>query len=212
LLRPNNIPCHSYKNDPGAFPPGSFLLQEDVNDYYSYFRQCHCSRFLILNHEKSQYCSQQFYHCFSQRALLRILTWNSAARSTMRLLPAPVSGHMSMTWETSMRLLEHPFGVSLVDVTNPDVPVVKFNVNHTPSFWREIKTYGHYAYAYQREGGGLLVIDLSDLPNSVSQSSFIYTDTQGNVQQDGHTVWIDENGRLFIFGGAYNGEGATIST
>jgi choice-of-anchor B domain-containing protein len=102
------------------------------------------------------------------------------------------------------------FGVSIVDVTNPDVPVVKFNVNHTPSFWREIKTYGHYAYATNEEGGGLLVIDLSDLPNSVSQSSFIYTDTEGNVQQDGHTVWIDENGRLFIFGGAYGGEGATI--
>jgi hypothetical protein len=38
-------------------------------------------------------------------------------------------------------------GVSIVDVTDPDNPVVLFNVNHTPSAWRELKTYGHYCYA-----------------------------------------------------------------
>jgi hypothetical protein len=56
----------------------------------------------------------------------------------------------------------------------------------------------------------LLVMDLSQLPNSVSQYSFIYTDANGYQQTDGHELWIDEKGRLFIIGGAYWNAGATI--
>jgi len=105
------------------------------------------------------------------------------------------------------------FGVSIVDITDPDNPVVKFNVVHTNSFWREIKTYGHYAYATNENGGGVLVIDLSQLPDTFYQYSFIYTDSTGAEQNDGHELWIDEHGHLYIFGGAYpsgNTQGATI--
>ncbi|MGB3076492.1 MAG: choice-of-anchor B family protein, partial [Chitinophagales bacterium] len=68
----------------------------------------------------------------------------------------------------------------------------------------------HYAYATNEVGGGLLVIDLSNLPLSVSHSTFSFTDASGALQQDGHTLWIDENGKLYIFGGAYGNGGATI--
>ncbi|MBX7109096.1 MAG: choice-of-anchor B family protein [Chitinophagales bacterium] len=101
-------------------------------------------------------------------------------------------------------------GVSIVDISDPDNPVVKFDVPHTQNLWREIKTYGHYAYATNEVGDGLLVIDLSDLPNSVTPSNFIYTDAFGTMQSEGHTLWIDENGKLFIFGGDYGAGGATI--
>lgn len=102
------------------------------------------------------------------------------------------------------------FGVSIVDITDPDNPVVKFNVQHTPSFWREIKTYNHFAYATNEDGGGLLVIDLSQLPDTFYQYSFTYTDYNGYEQTDGHELWIDENGRLYIYGGAYWNGGATM--
>ncbi len=111
---------------------------------------------------------------------------------------------------TEYALVGTSFGVSIVDITDPDNPEVKFNVLHTPSFWREIKTYGHYAYATNEDGGGLLVMDLQYLPDSVPQYSFIYTDPNGFQQNDGHELWIDEKGRLFIVGGAYWGAGATI--
>lgn len=101
-------------------------------------------------------------------------------------------------------------GVSIVDVSDPDNPEVKFDVPHTQNLWREIKTYGHYAYATNEVGGGLLVIDLSDLPNSVSQSTFTYTDQSGGVQDHAHTLWIDEFGKLYLFGGSYGAGGATI--
>lgn len=101
-------------------------------------------------------------------------------------------------------------GVSIVDVSDPDNPEVKFNVPHSPNLWREVKTYGHYAYATNEVGDGLLVIDLSNLPLSVEKSTFIYTDESGNVQESGHTLWIDEFGKLYIFGGSYGVGGATI--
>jgi choice-of-anchor B domain-containing protein len=111
---------------------------------------------------------------------------------------------------TEYALVGTSFGVSIVDITDPDNPQVKFNVLHTPSFWREIKTYGHYAYATNEDGGGLLVMDLQYLPDSVPQYSFVYEDANGFQQDDGHELWIDEKGRLFIVGGAYWGAGATI--
>lgn len=112
--------------------------------------------------------------------------------------------------ETEYALVGTYDGVSIVDVSDPDNPEVKFNVSHTASEWREIKTYGHYAYATNESGGGLLVIDLSDLPNSVQTYSFTYTDAQGFTQESGHTLYIDENGRLYIFGGSYSVGGATM--
>ncbi|MEO5675746.1 MAG: choice-of-anchor B family protein [Chitinophagales bacterium] len=102
------------------------------------------------------------------------------------------------------------FGVSIVDITNPDSPKVKFDIIHTSSFWREIKTYGYYAYATNEDGGGLLVMDLSQLPDTVIQYSFIFTDQNGYQQTDGHELWIDEHGRLYIFGGSYWSGGATM--
>ncbi len=102
------------------------------------------------------------------------------------------------------------FGVSIVNITDPDNPQVTFNIQHTSSFWREIKTYGNYAYATNEDGGGLLVMDLSNLPDTVYQYSFIYTDPNGYQQTDGHELWIDEHGRLYIFGGAYWNAGATM--
>ncbi|MCY7408753.1 MAG: choice-of-anchor B family protein, partial [Chitinophagales bacterium] len=102
------------------------------------------------------------------------------------------------------------FGVSIVDITDPDNPVVKFDVQHTPSFWREIKTYKNYAYATNEDGGGLLIMDLSQLPDTVYQSSFIYTDVNNYQQSDGHELWIDEKGRLYIIGGGYWNGGTTI--
>ncbi|MEO6166046.1 MAG: choice-of-anchor B family protein [Chitinophagales bacterium] len=101
-------------------------------------------------------------------------------------------------------------GVSIVDVSDPDNPEIKFDVPHSQNLWREIKTYGHYAYATNEVGGGLLVIDLGSLPASVQSSTFTYTDASGSSQENGHTLWIDENGKLFIFGGGYGNGGATI--
>ncbi len=96
-------------------------------------------------------------------------------------------------------------GLSIVDVTDPDNAVVLFDIDHAGahSLWREVKTWGHYAYATNEEGNGLLIVDLQNLPTAVTQYQFIYQDAAGKKQTTGHTLYIDEKGRLFVFGGNY---------
>ncbi|MEO5675479.1 MAG: choice-of-anchor B family protein [Chitinophagales bacterium] len=96
-------------------------------------------------------------------------------------------------------------GVSIVDVTDPDNPDNLFDVlqQGTYGLWREIKTYTHYAYATNETGNGILIIDLQYLPDSIKQYEFIYDPAGPGSQTTGHTLWIDEKGRLFVFGGNY---------
>ncbi|MEO8088386.1 MAG: choice-of-anchor B family protein, partial [Bacteroidota bacterium] len=60
-------------------------------------------------------------------------------------------------------------GLDIIDVTNPDTPVVLFTVPGAQSEWREVKTYRDYAYVTTEECcAGLQIVDLSNLPNSYS--------------------------------------------
>ena len=86
-------------------------------------------------------------------------------------------------------------GTGVVDVTNATRPTIVGHIPGVPSLWREVKVYsvrnkntGKWdAYAYvSTEGfeGGLQIIDLSDLPNSVSLAA---TDTDISTS---HTLFI----------------------
>jgi choice-of-anchor B domain-containing protein len=76
-------------------------------------------------------------------------------------------------------ILGHRNGTAIYDVTEPGTPVLVGNVPGNPSLWREVKAYQffdaglgrHRAYAYattEASGGGLQIIDLSNLPASVT--------------------------------------------
>jgi choice-of-anchor B domain-containing protein len=65
------------------------------------------------------------------------------------------------------------------------------------SLWRDIKTYGHYAYSVADQGNeGLMIFDLSNLPNSVTK---VY---QSNTYFNrAHNVFVDTlHGRLYVLG------------
>ncbi|HNV98381.1 MAG TPA: choice-of-anchor B family protein, partial [Chitinophagales bacterium] len=87
-------------------------------------------------------------------------------------------------------------GTSIVDITDPTTPVEVQFVDGNNSIWREVRTYGNYAYVVTEAGGGLLCIDLSNLPASVDYN---YTDC-GIGLSTGHTVFCDENGIVHVFG------------
>ncbi len=87
-------------------------------------------------------------------------------------------------------------GTSIVDITDPTTPVEVQFINGNNSIWREVRTYGNYAYVVTEAGGGLLCIDLSTLPGPVD---FNYTDC-GIGLETGHTVFCDENGIVHVFG------------
>jgi choice-of-anchor B domain-containing protein len=76
-------------------------------------------------------------------------------------------------------VLGHRTGTAVIDVTIPGSPVVVGNIPGNQSSWREVKVYQvldagsgmHRAYAYistEAPGGGLQIIDLSNLPTSIS--------------------------------------------
>jgi choice-of-anchor B domain-containing protein len=88
-------------------------------------------------------------------------------------------------------------GVSIVDVTDPSNPVEVKSVSDTSSIWRELKVWNKYAYVTNETGNGLLIIDLSSLPNA---SGITYTHANPGGMNTGHTIFIDENGIVYVFG------------
>ena len=60
-------------------------------------------------------------------------------------------------------------GISIINVTTPTSPTLVVDITGPTSDWREIKTYGHYAYVVTEgisgTNVGLMIIDLSYLPN-----------------------------------------------
>jgi choice-of-anchor B domain-containing protein len=91
-------------------------------------------------------------------------------------------------------------GLSIVDVTDPDNPVIRFQVNGPTSGWREVKTWLHYAYV-TTEGGsiGLQIINLQYLPDSIKVKSWKGNGAINNQLNTIHALHID-NGFLYLYG------------
>lgn len=104
-------------------------------------------------------------------------------------------------------------GMSIVDISNPAAPVQIDTIVCTQSIWREVKTHGQYAYVVaDNTSDGILIINLSNLPNSISHQ-FVRPQTLvgGNIDTltKGHTLIFDENGILYVSGSNIN-SGAVV--
>ncbi|MCC6578755.1 MAG: choice-of-anchor B family protein [Flavobacteriales bacterium] len=97
-------------------------------------------------------------------------------------------------------------GLSVVDITDPANPVEVFFTPGPNSIWREIKTWGDHAYVTTEATAGLLIVDLSPLPQSTNLPVTLF---QGNNWDTSHSLFIDENGRLYLHG-ANRGNGGVI--
>ncbi len=91
-------------------------------------------------------------------------------------------------------------GLSIVDVTNPTNPVVKFNIPGTNSDWREVKTWQNYAYV-TTEGccNGLQILNLGYLPDSVPTKFYKGDGAINNQINTIHALHI-EDGYCYLFG------------
>lgn len=100
-------------------------------------------------------------------------------------------------------------GTSVVDISDPANPVEVFYEPGMESVWRDIKTVGDYAYVTTEALNGLLIIDLSPLPQSNVLPTTLYTGPVGSEWQSAHNLYADDNGRVYIFG-ANRGNGGAI--
>lgn len=97
---------------------------------------------------------------------------------------------------TELAIVGTTAGTQFVDVTDPTAPrEVKF-VPGTTSGWRDIKTYRHYCYVVNEDGGGLQIIDLADpLDPTPVPATFGFFETC-------HNIFIDEPaGMLYAMDG-----------
>ena len=87
--------------------------------------------------------------------------------------------------------------IHFFDVTEPQNPILIDQILGTDTtIWRDIKVFGTYAYAVSEGNGeGLMIFDLSDLPNSVS-----LVDRNLDFFENAHNIFIDENGKMFVAG------------
>jgi choice-of-anchor B domain-containing protein len=100
-------------------------------------------------------------------------------------------------------------GTSIVDITNGAQPQEVFWLAGSESIWRDPCVFGNYAYVTTEAEDGLLIIDLSPLPQSTNLPTTLYTGPAANPWQSAHTCFTSESGYAYIFG-ANRGEGGVI--
>lgn len=114
------------------------------------------------------------------------------------------------TWPTSMSdvwgyadetgreyaLVGTGIGPAIVDLIDPANPQELFWFQRPYSLWWDLMAYGQYAYVVNETGGGLMIIDMSGLPDSA-----IVKDTVYMGLTTFHNLWIDEKGYLYLVGG-----------
>jgi choice-of-anchor B domain-containing protein len=96
-------------------------------------------------------------------------------------------------------------GTSLVDITTPEFPVEVAYIPGPSSIWRDIKTWNNHAYVTNETAGGLLIIDLNDLP--AFPDTLSYT---GDSLKTAHNIFIDEQGIAYIIGSNLDNGGAVF--
>ena len=94
-------------------------------------------------------------------------------------------------------------GLGVVEITNPGDPQILTKISGPSSLWRDVKVYQQFAYVVSEGGGGIQVLNLTNIDNGVV--NLTNTVTTGGTEAT-HNVAIDEtSGFLYRTGGSSNG-------
>lgn len=93
-------------------------------------------------------------------------------------------------------------GMIVIDITNPDAPQQIVQIPGPNNLWKEIKTYGHYAYIVSEGGMGLQIVNLANLPSpNLAYKSYYGDGAIANQLNKGHALHIDTTkGFVYIYG------------
>lgn len=101
----------------------------------------------------------------------------------------------------------NPGGVSVVALGDGTAPQQVFFYPGPASIWREVKVWNDHAYiTTEANSGGITIVDLSPLPQSTALTATVW---QAPDWETSHSLFIDENGRLYLHG-ADRGNGGVI--
>jgi choice-of-anchor B domain-containing protein len=90
-------------------------------------------------------------------------------------------------------------GLSIVDVTDPDSIYEVVNIPGVQSNWREVKTFGNFAYVTTEGGGGLQIVDCSNLPASAPYTTYTGDGIISGQLNTIHALHIDA-GYVYLYG------------
>jgi choice-of-anchor B domain-containing protein len=94
-------------------------------------------------------------------------------------------------------------GFSCVNVSNSSNLIEEFYIPDLNSTWRDVKTWGNYAYVTTEADAGLLIVDLTDMTGGtyLHVSNFTNPITGASIEfTAAHNLYIDESGICYIFG------------
>ncbi len=90
-------------------------------------------------------------------------------------------------------------GAAFVEITDPANPQVLNIIPHTGSLWGDIKVHGAYAYVVNEGGGGLQVVDMTQIDNGLV--TLVNTVTLNGVLNTTHNLAVDnDSARLYLCG------------
>lgn len=98
-------------------------------------------------------------------------------------------------------------GVSIVDLADAENPNEVFFLDGFNSNWRDIKTWGTHAYVTNESGDGLMVIDLTNLPDTVTAYNWTPNIPNLGTLWTIHNIYIDEFGYAYLAGSNINNGG-----
>jgi len=101
-------------------------------------------------------------------------------------------------------------GMSVVDISTPTAPKKIVQIPGPNSSWREIRTNGNYAYITTEGGGGLQIVDLTNLPGTNLTTKTWTPTISGKTLSSIHALQID-NGRIYLYGSNVGKKGAIIA-
>ena len=141
-------------------------------------------------------------HVEFPRSGVQLLSWVPLAE----LAPEAISGNDCWGYTSpsgrEYAMIGHSHGTTFVDISDPSGPVVIHNQVGEQSLWRDVKVYQEYAYIVSEGGGGIQVMNLSNIDNGVvTLANQIFS----GGTSDTHNVAIDtDSGFLYRCGGASN--------
>lgn len=95
-------------------------------------------------------------------------------------------------------------GTGFVDVTDPGNPVIRSYIPSVESLWRDVRFYGQYCYTGSEGGGGIQVINMTNL--DTTGATLVGNVTTGPTPAATHTLFVNkDSGILYRAGGGSNG-------
>ncbi len=87
-------------------------------------------------------------------------------------------------------------GTNIYNCANPSAPYLTASIPGPGSIWRDIETYGNYAYVVTEGGGGIQIIDLNDPENP-----FLVKTWGAHLFSNCHNIGIDQDtGMIYACG------------